>query len=478
MKIYWLIFLFITVGSNAQGLLFDDEVYGKIPRQSTYGDGGKSEEKALRGISKVDLKPYCPQVKHQGEISSCVGWSVGYAAYSIQQAILNNWKGQKDLITQKAFSAMFIYNQIKITDCTFGARISDALKLLQEVGDVHAWEFDKNIRDCSTIPSKDILEKANGHRIKDFMTLFSPEAESTIKITKTKLSLAQNKPVVIGMNLLNNFVNIRHGSQYWIPQIGNTNVFGGHAMCVVGFDDGKGAFEVMNSWGSLWGNDGFIWIKYEDFTKYCKYAYQFSTNEGIKQEKIYTGRFELKRPVIRTRDTIIFNTEPVQFNGQFYQLANKNVDPGSKFQFWIKEINQGMYLYAFSLAPTGEINIHWPRDEQLDEKFEGLHESALVTVPEVKLIMPGRHSALQFNNQGKDYVVLLYSTGAINDFNQKLSQIMASPGNLVERIRATFGEQLVPLKDIRYNPSAMQFNNPIQSGSVIPLILEVDISNS
>ena len=314
MRIFFiLIYLAIPFISSTQGLLFEDEIYGKIPRQSTYGDGSKSEEKALKGITKVDLKPYCPSVKHQGEISSCVGWSVGYAAYSIQQAILNDWKGQQELINQKAFSAMFIYNQIKITDCTFGARISDALKLLQEVGDVYTWEFDKNIRDCSDEPTETDLQKAGNHRIKDFLTLFSPEAKAEIKITKTKLSLAQNKPVVIGMSLLNNFVDIRYGNKFWIPQIGNTNVFGGHAMCVIGFDDGKGAFEVMNSWGTLWGNEGFIWIKYEDFAKYCKYAYQFSIDEGIKQEKIYTGKFELKRPVIRTRDTIIFNTEAVQF---------------------------------------------------------------------------------------------------------------------------------------------------------------------
>ena len=137
-----------------------------------------------------------------------------------------------------------------------------------------------------------------------------------------------------------------------------------------------------------------------------------------------------------------------------------------------------MYLYAFSLDPSGNTNVHWPRDEQFDEKFDGLHESAIITVPEVELVMPGRHSALQFNSQGKDYVILLYATHPIKDFNDKLTQIETSQGELMQRIESTFGDQLSPLEDIYYDPTEMSFNNPIKSGSIIPVILEVDIGNS
>ncbi len=46
-------------------------------------------------------------------------------------------------------------------------------------------------------------------------------------------------------------------------------------MCVIGFDDNKGggAFEVMNSWGEDWGNNGFFWITYDDFTKHVNDCY-------------------------------------------------------------------------------------------------------------------------------------------------------------------------------------------------------------
>ena len=115
---YWLIILGIGTLSSAfaQGLSIDedsDSRYENLPRQPNFNDGGKSEEKALAGITEWSLKSYCPKPKHQGNTGTCVGWSVGYAALTIQQAIANEWKGQTDLITENAYSPMFIYNQIK-----------------------------------------------------------------------------------------------------------------------------------------------------------------------------------------------------------------------------------------------------------------------------------------------------------------------------------------------------------------------------
>lgn len=40
------------------------------------------------------------------------------------------------------------------------------------------------------------------------------------------------------------------------------NSFGGHAVCVVGYDDNYGAWLCKNSWSRHWGKEGFFWIKY------------------------------------------------------------------------------------------------------------------------------------------------------------------------------------------------------------------------
>ena len=38
---------------------------------------------------------------------------------------------------------------------------------------------------------------------------------------------------------------------------------GGHAICLIGYDDSKRAFKFINSWGSDWGLNGYGWISYD-----------------------------------------------------------------------------------------------------------------------------------------------------------------------------------------------------------------------
>ena len=52
-------------------------------------------------------------------------------------------------------------------------------------------------------------------------------------------------------------------------------------MCVIGYDDTKfgGSFEVMNSYGSSFGDEGFVWISYKDFSSTVGEAYVMKTTQ-------------------------------------------------------------------------------------------------------------------------------------------------------------------------------------------------------
>lgn len=58
------------------------------------------------------------------------------------------------------------------------------------------------------------------------------------------------------------FMHLKYGEVYNGP---SGNEKGRHAMVVVGYDDNKGAFKVLNSWGTSWGQGGFGWIAYSAF---------------------------------------------------------------------------------------------------------------------------------------------------------------------------------------------------------------------
>jgi len=43
---------------------------------------------------------------------------------------------------------------------------------------------------------------------------------------------------------------------------------GGHAICVVGYDDKTQLFKFKNSWGKSWGRKGYGFLPYEYLRKY------------------------------------------------------------------------------------------------------------------------------------------------------------------------------------------------------------------
>jgi hypothetical protein len=474
--VYWLYFyLIFHFALPGQGLVFDNDDYNRLPRQSHYGDGSKSELKVLDSVPKIDLKSFCPKVQHQGQVGSCVGWSVGYGAYTIQRAINNNWGGNRNLITQNAYSAMFIFDQIKITDCDYGSRIGDALKLLKEKGDVYSKDFDNDKSDCFKLPADKELKLAYQHRIKDFMTLFGPDDKQLIKVNKTKLSLLQDMPVCVGMDLKKNFQNIKHGEKFWFPEVGDTNPFGGHAMVVIGYDDGKKAFELMNSWGELWGNNGFIWIKYDDFAKYCRYGFQFYLSDAEDIRQICHGKLILRRPVLRTKDTILFKQEEVVLNQDFYSLKRSSLELGTRFQLVLNQISPGTYIYVISFDPKQKIKIHWPRDEKLDEKFTGMHESALITVSTIKLVIPGTYSALELNQTGEEFICVLISKSPIFDFSEKLKALGEYKGTIPEKLKKIFKNRMVPRKMVKYKKNNLEFSSELKSNQIVPLYLKVEV---
>ena len=44
---------------------------------------------------------------------------------------------------------------------------------------------------------------------------------------------------------------------------GNSSLRGGHAICVVGYDDDTQLFKFKNSWSNSWGDNGYGYLPYE-----------------------------------------------------------------------------------------------------------------------------------------------------------------------------------------------------------------------
>jgi hypothetical protein len=109
-------------------------------------------------------------------------------------------------------------------------------------------------------------------------------------LNNVKEALNHEYPVVIGVELRKSFNKEQmKGTGLWKPT-NDEKAEGHHAMCVIGYDDTKfgGSFEVMNSYGADFGDNGFVWIRYADFKKYVKEAY-LNEIEGMAPSKCSFG---------------------------------------------------------------------------------------------------------------------------------------------------------------------------------------------
>jgi C1A family cysteine protease len=50
-------------------------------------------------------------------------------------------------------------------------------------------------------------------------------------------------------------------------------------LIIVGYNENEEAFELMSTWGTNWGINGYIWIKYDDFGKLATNGYVLIPNE-------------------------------------------------------------------------------------------------------------------------------------------------------------------------------------------------------
>lgn len=66
--------------------------------------------------------------------------------------------------------------------------------------------------------------------------------------------------VVLGVRVFEDFEHVGADAPH-IPLPTGAQL-GGHALCVVGYNDSRDALLVQNSWGANWGAQGRAWLPY------------------------------------------------------------------------------------------------------------------------------------------------------------------------------------------------------------------------
>lgn len=302
----------------------------------------------------ISLLRFAPERRNQGQQGSCVAWSSAYAARTIVEAASTGQSGNNT-----AYSPAFVYNQIGLEGCQ-GAYIQNAMEFMTNKGVVAFNDFPYTDQDCSRQPNNAMMNEASQNRMHGFTRLTDGESPTGISIRAIKEHLAKDAPVVIGMMVGGSFMQPMMGKELWTPtdedrsQMG----FGGHAMCVIGYDDRKvakyangesytGAFQIMNSWGPEWGNNGVAWVGYADFKEFVREAY--GIDPMPKRGAAVNVTLECAIGLVKNDDKQYI---PLRLkSGNVFETVN-TVAPGTKFKMEIKNSVE-CYTYIFGQETDG-----------------------------------------------------------------------------------------------------------------------------
>ena len=405
--------------------------------------------------SIVNLEQYSPRILHQGSQGSCSGWASAYAARTVSYSQATN-QNPDDV----AFSPSFLYNQIALPRCQ-GAYLRDGMEAMVKIGSLPFREFGYTDQTCQIFPDNRDQEAASLYRIKGYNRLSQGASNYSTDIQGIKQHLAQGAPVVIGMMVGQSFQNGMIGKKVWNPTSSDYRGLnlGGHAMCVIGYDDQYqgGAFRIMNSWGPRWGDNGYVWIKYDDFNHFTKEAYGLFP-EGQAQN-LDEKRLEVKFALVDNNSQSII---PLIQAGEIVFRTESPLRIGSKFKLAITNSVE-CYTYIFGMDTDGSSYVLFPYTDK-HSPFCGIKGTRL---------FPKDYSMTPDQTGNKDYIAIVVSKKPL-DFdavNRRMNRSNAS--GYMMRMVESLVDDFVPECEFDVDGS-VYFNCDIKDRSLLGVIVEID----
>lgn len=254
-------FIFLLAACNQKtyrvtGLIPDsDEAISKVPVYSVE----MKIEAVLPSASRINMPIF-----DQGGEGSCASAAVA----GVRSAEQYYRTGATSYSGANIFSIEFLYNQAKpLGGCSSGSSLITNLDLLKTKGVcLDALMPYSSTNGCDLQPNAEQLADAAKYKA-GYSQVFLFDSVTV------KTLLSNNHPLAIQVSIDDNFYNAKPG-YIW-------NSFGtfvnNHGITLCGYDDIKRAWLVTNSFGTSWGDSGYLWVDYQFFktVAYVGYVLNF-----------------------------------------------------------------------------------------------------------------------------------------------------------------------------------------------------------
>ena len=338
------------------GLAFEEPPAGKVISAAEVEAGAASLPSA------VDLTEYIHPIRNQGSMGSCTAFACADAALSI---LLNETYGGDGWDTNTNAlkpSPMWAYvksgvppigNWNPVCGSTVGRYMSEAFNVLEDIGAA----MEETVpyyatSDCSTTFPAQADTEASLVQISDWYSLGGTGLDEALRI---QLATYQ-RPVVIAMyKLEHTFLNYTGGVYHFNPS--GSYVYGGHAMCIVGYDNSLQAFKIRNSWGGYWGDGGYWWCSYDSIDPMASAGRLYTYVMELAYSSAAASHFLDAAPI--TVDEVEPNDYPSQANAlPAFPVADFTGELGGNngadcFSF----AHHAGYATDFSVLATGSLQL-------------------------------------------------------------------------------------------------------------------------
>ncbi len=502
---------------RSKGAVFNEQEFESVPKLTSSASVSRAELP-----SNFSLRQYAPPVGDQGQYGSCTAWATAYATRTITYAVHHNYSihHNYDKIISYTFSPDFIYNNIRLSgDCNHGTSIYAALQFMKNKGNLV--KTDKDFV-CGRTYASDVLVNAKNYLIKDFSAVNTLRSDNRKLIDKLKALLVSKNALAFAMHLPNSFEHIDKSGIWYPTSAEYANVdsvrkgraaYDGHAMCMIGYNDSiaGGAFEIMNSWGVRFGNNGFYWINYDDFLAFVFDIYTMNDFEPAAEDvvvpkidqphvvvPVVVPKVDIPKVVVvpktdekpRLKGNIEFMVLKPDGSYENTPVAKKVIgdrgqdvskdsdDPTAYANFALAKpfysgtrykirfnTSQPSYVYVFGMDNLRTYNL-FPQ-----KKY---NESALINLSNSTLYLPNDSSHYKLDNvPGKEKMCVLLSKSPI-DIDVLNQQFSANGHNLYQAVRNYLSKRLLEIKSINYSNNKIEFDSKVNDDDVLAFFIEMD----
>ncbi len=144
--------------------------------------------------------------------------------------------------------------------------IKNGLRFLVTEGTVSA---DVMPYDSPKIPST--TSNQDRFRIANYLQIFKETHRESQKVFEVQKALMRGNPVIVEMNVPKSFEKVSN-TRFW-SSIGEKEELISLPFMVVGYNLELEAFEVLSSWGTEWGSNGYLWVDFDDFGELAQSGY-------------------------------------------------------------------------------------------------------------------------------------------------------------------------------------------------------------